>query len=60
VESGVQELRDMDHIHDAMQINNFLNQVEKNMEDDDNDILANIVHAQSVGEIQGDKIDEGC
>ncbi len=57
MESGVQALRDRNQIHDAMRINSFLNPVEENVKDDDDDVLADIVHAHSIGEARGDEIE---
>ncbi len=48
----------MNQINDAMRINSFLNPVEENVEDDDDNILADIVHAHSIREAQGHMTDK--
>ncbi len=58
VKSGVQSLRTMNRVHDAMRISTFLNLLEEFVVDDDDDILADIVLAHSVDEPQAYETDE--
>jgi hypothetical protein len=48
----------MNHVHEAMRTCTFLNPNEETVVDDDADILAAIVHAQSVDEARAYKTDE--
>ncbi len=48
----------MNEIHDAMRISQFLNPVEEVVEDDDEDILADIILAHSLDEARSYETDE--
>ncbi len=48
----------MNEIHDAMRISQFLNRLEEVIEDDDEDILADIVLAHSIDESRSYETDE--
>ncbi len=58
METRVQRLHNMNEIHDAMRISQFLNPLEEVVVDDDEDILADIVLAHSIDEALTYETDE--